>query len=98
MRSLPVLEWLTRFNADRVSSLNDEKQSSVSIALGFDITVSVGADDVFAFRSHSAAANDFLAAQFNLIGERHLTKADLDRIVGLARGRGYAVLNCATFA
>jgi hypothetical protein len=63
-----------------------------------DITVLVDTDGAFWFRPHSAAANDFLAAQFNLIGERNLTKADLDRIVGLARGRGYAVLNCATFA
>ena len=63
-----------------------------------DITVSVDANYAFSFRPHSAAANDFLAAQFNLIGERNLTEADLDRIVGLARGRGYAVLNCITFA
>ena len=63
-----------------------------------DITVSVDTDGAFSFRPHSAAANDFLAAQFNLIAERNLTKADLDRIVGLARGRGYAVLNYVTFA
>ena len=81
-----------------MSSLNDEKQPSVSIALALDITVSIDPDDAFSFRPHSVAANDFRAAQFNLIGERNLTKSDLDRIVGLARGRGYAVLNCVTFA
>jgi hypothetical protein len=63
-----------------------------------DITVSVDADGAFSFRPHSSAARDFLAAQFSLVGGRNLSKADLDRIVGLARGRRYAVLNSVTFA
>jgi hypothetical protein len=63
-----------------------------------DITVSADADGAFSFRPHSAAARDFLAGQFSLVGGRNLTKADLDRIVGLARGRRYAVLNSVTFA
>jgi hypothetical protein len=65
---------------------------------GHDITVSADADGAFSFRPHSAAARDFLAAQYSLISGRNLTKADLDRIVGLARGRRYAVLNSVTFA
>jgi hypothetical protein len=65
---------------------------------GPDITVSVDAGGAFSFRPHSAAARDFLAAQFSLVGRRNLTKADLDRIVGLARGRRYAVLNSVTLA
>jgi hypothetical protein len=65
---------------------------------GPEISVSVDADGAFSFRAHSAAARDFLAGQFSLVGGRNLTKADLDRIVGLARGRRYAVLNSVTFA
>jgi hypothetical protein len=63
-----------------------------------DIAVSVDTDGAFSFRPHSAAANDFRAGQFNLIGERNLIEADLDRITGLARERGYAVLSYVTFS
>jgi hypothetical protein len=63
-----------------------------------DITVSADADGAFSFRPHCAAARDFLAVQYSMISGRNLTKADLDRIVGLARGRRYAVLNSVTFA
>jgi hypothetical protein len=63
-----------------------------------DITVSADADGAFSFRPHSAPARDFLAAQFSLVSGRKLGKADLDRIVGLARGRRYAVLNSVTCA
>jgi hypothetical protein len=65
---------------------------------GPDITVLADADGAFSFRPHCAAARDFLAVQYSLISGRNLTKADLDRIVGLARGRRYAVLNPITFS
>jgi hypothetical protein len=65
---------------------------------GHDITVSADANGALSFRPHSAAARDFLAAQFSLVSGGNLGKADLDRIVGLARGRRYAVLNSVTFA
>jgi hypothetical protein len=43
------------------------------------------------FRPHSGKADDFLFAQFGLIGERDLTAADVDLICRRAERRGLRV-------